>query len=147
MTLRNLIPTPAEAGLRTNRLSHPFLLGELLSPLPPPGALQVRETEEGYAVRCELPGYEREEVEVDLTGDLLEVRAAPGSEPGEWGALPSRAHSVRLTAPIDAQQVEAELKNGVLLVRVPKSEAARPRRIPIQTGRAPAPTPAAEAGA
>lgn len=142
MTRTNQFPTEAS---RSNRLASPFLLGELLGPLAAPlPPLQVRETDEGYALRCELPGYEQEEVQVELTGDVLEVRAAGKADLDGWGPLPARAHSVRLTTPIDGQKVEAELRDGVLLVRVPKSEAARPRRIAIQTGRSqPAQLPAA----
>jgi HSP20 family protein len=138
MLHRSLIPV---ASRRANRLFHDSMvtpwLGDLLSPLPAAvqaaSPLQVRGTEDAYTVRCELPGFEQDEVAVELTGDVLVIRAQRKAQESEWETRASYAHTVRLEDPVDAEKVQAELKNGVLLVTLPKSEAGKPRKIAVKS--------------
>lgn len=138
MLHRSLIPV---APRRANRLFHDSMLtpwlGDVLSPFPAAvqaaSPLQVRGTEDAYTVRCELPGFEQEEVAVELTGDVLAIRAQRKAQESEWQTQASYTHSVRLEDPVDAEKVQAELKNGVLLVTLPKSEAGKPRKIAIRS--------------
>jgi HSP20 family protein len=139
MLHRSLFPT---APRQANRLFHDSMLtpwlGDLLTPTPT-SPLQVRETDDAYAVRCELPGFEQEEVAVELTGDVLSIRAQRKEQEDAWGATTSYARSLRVKDLIDAEKVQAELKNGVLLVTLPKSEAGKPRKIAVRSAQADAP--------
>lgn len=102
---------------------------------------EVRETEDAYLVRCEVPGYGPDDVHVELTGDALTIRGEIGSRDKDEGSEGERRYasftqSIRLGVEIDRDSVEAELKNGVLMVRLPKSPSEQPRRIEIKASSA-----------
>lgn len=129
--------------MRRTLLAGPRLADDLLERFFDPVAaptrrLEMRETAEEYAVRLELPGFAPEEVSVELTGDVLTIRATT-SEPRQgdergWGRTPERlSRAVRFEKPIDPARVDAQLNHGLLTVRLPKSDAARPRRIEVRS--------------
>jgi HSP20 family protein len=96
------------------------------------------ETEDAYVAEIEVPGVKREDLAVDLTGNELTVTGEV-KEAGHEGVVRRRARrsgrfEYRTTLPrdVDAEQVSAALADGVLTVRVPKVEAAKPRKIEIQ---------------
>ncbi|WP_447002129.1 Hsp20/alpha crystallin family protein [Saccharothrix isguenensis] len=100
----------------------------------------VTETEDAYLVGVELPGVKRDDISIDLVGNELAI-SGELKERERQGLFRHRTRrtgqfSYRVTLPhdVDADKVEANLTDGVLTVRVPKSEAAKPRRIAI-TGR------------
>lgn len=139
MLHRSLFPA---APRQANRLFHDAMLtpwlGDLLTPADA-SPLQVRQTEDAYLVRCELPGFDQEEVAVELTGDVLAIRATRKEQEDGWGAATSYARSLRVKDPIDGERVQAELKNGVLLVTLPKSAAGKPRKIAVRAAESSAP--------
>ncbi|HVV14746.1 Hsp20/alpha crystallin family protein [Amycolatopsis sp.] len=97
----------------------------------------VSETEQEYVLDVELPGVVRDDVAVEVTGNRLAVTGELKEKERE-GRFHRRARrtgkfSYRLTLPrdVDGDKVEAVLEEGVLTVRVPKVDAARPRRIEI----------------
>ncbi|WP_158847848.1 Hsp20/alpha crystallin family protein [Saccharothrix deserti] len=97
----------------------------------------VAETDDAYLVEVELPGVKREDINIDLIGSELAITGEL-KEKERQGLFRSRTRrtgqfSYRVTLPhdVDADKVEANLADGVLSVRVPKSEAAKPRRIAI----------------
>jgi HSP20 family protein len=96
------------------------------------------ETEDAYVAEIEVPGVRREDLTVDLSGNELTVTGVV-KESEQEGVVRRRTRrsgrfEYRTTLPrdVDADQVSATLADGVLTVRVPKAEAARPRRIEIQ---------------
>lgn len=104
--------------------------------------VEVAEDEAGYTVRAEVPGLEPADVEAWIEGDTLTLRGEKKAvaEPKE-----SRVHRterrygkflrvVQFPVPVDAEQVAATHRNGVLQVRVPKSAKARGRSIEIRAG-------------
>lgn len=100
----------------------------------------VTETDEAYLVEVELPGVRRQDVTIELAGGELAI-SGELTKKERQGLFRHRTRrtgqfSYRVTLPgdVDADRVEASLADGVLTVRVPKTEAARPRRIAI-TGR------------
>jgi HSP20 family protein len=104
--------------------------------LPP---LDVRESADEVRVDVDVPGAGKEDVELRLDEGFLEIRArVPARE-----MTPERYHvrehgprelvrRLRLSDTIDAAGVTAEVARGVLTVRLPKTAAAKPRRIEIR---------------
>jgi HSP20 family protein len=99
----------------------------------------VYETEDALTVVMEVPGVAREAVGVELKEDVLRVegRIDPakygGMEPvyteynvGHW------ARSFSLSDRVDRERIEARLEDGVLTLTLPKTAAARPRRIEVR---------------
>ncbi|MDB5291807.1 MAG: Hsp20/alpha crystallin family protein [Phycisphaerales bacterium] len=90
-------------------------------------------------IEAELPGVTMDDIEVDVVGDEVMIkgeRKIP-DEPGGVYRRRERAagcFSRRVTLPweVDPDKVEATLQNGVLTIKLPKSEAARPRKVPVK---------------
>lgn len=102
-------------------------------------ALNAWEDDAGYYVEAELPGIELSDLEIVVTGGQLTIkgeRKAPAVEKGAWHrrerAFGSFTRALDLPAAVDSDRVEAKLTNGVLLVLLPKSEKARPRKIEVK---------------
>jgi HSP20 family protein len=99
----------------------------------------VEETDDAYTVELDLPGVAREDVDIQLDDRRLTV-AGNIEEKERKGILHRRTrrvgrfhYSVTLPGDVDADGVSAQLHDGVLTVRVPKSAQAKPRRIAITT--------------
>ena len=99
----------------------------------------IVETKEGVTLMLELPGVAAEDVDVALEKRVLTIRArstvaSPERlrlvhaeyEPGDY----ERAFT--LSDDFDAEKIEAELKNGVLTLRLPRAEAAQPKTIKVR---------------
>jgi len=102
-------------------------------------AADVEETAEAYLVELELPGVKREDVSVEFGGGELAVTGEVKKRE-RVGFLRSRTrpvgrfdYRVSLPAEVEDDQVTASLSEGVLTVRVPKTDRARQRRIPISS--------------
>lgn len=102
-------------------------------------AADVEETADAYVVELELPGVRRDDVSVDFGGGELTV-SGEVKERERVGFLRTRTRPVgrfdyRVSLPTDVldEEVTAALSDGVLTVRVPKTEKARRRRIPINS--------------
>jgi HSP20 family protein len=101
--------------------------------------LDAYNTEDAVVVEASLPGVERDSVDIALDGDTLTIRAvvaAPPEEEREY-AIRERFYgtlqrSLTLNVPVDAGKAVADFENGVLTLRIPKAEAAKPRKIAIQ---------------
>lgn len=104
-------------------------------------AIDVYEDKDAIVVETELPGMKKEEIEVKLTGDLLTISGKRESEKKverknyfrvERSAS-AVSRSVRLPVEVQADKMTAQLKDGVLEIRAPKSEAAKAssRSVPI----------------
>lgn len=98
----------------------------------------VSETDDGYMVEVELPGVKRDDISIELVGSELVVSGEVREKERE-GLFRHRTrrtgrfrYRVHLPDPVEADAVEATLDEGVLSIRVPKSEAVKPRRIPIK---------------
>lgn len=104
--------------------------------------VDILEKGEEYIIRAYVPGVKAESVEIGAEQETVSIRAhIPGDMEGEeaksyrWLAgelgYGDVARTLMLPAPIDAAQIEANVENGVLTVRVPKAEEARPRKIVV----------------
>lgn len=83
------------------------------------------ETENGYALTLELPGFKSSDVEVTIEQNQLVVKAKRDKQ--------SYSTSVTLPRDVDATKAEARLEDGLLRIALGKSELAKPRRIEIKS--------------
>ena len=103
-------------------------------------ALEVTEAKDTFVVAIELPGVKAADVKVTLEDDVLTVtgeRKHDAATDTEL-RLSERFYgkferSVRLAAPVQANQVTASSKDGILTISLPKTEEAKPREIKIAT--------------
>jgi HSP20 family protein len=99
------------------------------------------ETDDAMHVELELPGVKSDQVELSVIGDELSIRVERPDTPQEGTAYHRRerpvgsfARVLRLPVPVDADRVEAGLRDGVLTVTLPKAASARPRKIQVSSG-------------
>lgn len=102
-------------------------------------AIDLYETPEEVVLFAELPGVDPASIDLSLTGNVLNLRGLKVAEvmPEGHNALRERQfgafhRQIVLSNEVNFDAAQAEAKNGVLKVRLPKQEAARPRTIPVQ---------------
>ena len=103
--------------------------------------LNVSETEKAYEVSVDLPGLKPDECNLELRQGDLWITGQRKSESEKEGRTWHRVERycgqfrrvVRLGDDVDPEKVEAEYKDGVLHVTVPKTEMARTRKIEIKS--------------
>lgn len=103
-------------------------------------AVDVKAGEEAYVLTSLVPGLTAEDVDIEVLNDTVTIRGQfkTAEEDGAKylvSELPEGHFSRTLTLPtaVDAEHVEASIKNGVLSLRIPKAEADRPKSIKITT--------------
>jgi HSP20 family protein len=101
--------------------------------------VDIEETDEAYVIEAELPGVKREDVNIELVGNELTITGEL-KERERKGLLRRQTRRVgrfdyRVTLPdqVDRGKIDADLKDGVLTVRVPKAERAQRRRIEVRS--------------
>lgn len=98
--------------------------------------LDVEDRDNEIFVRAEVPGFEANELDVQLSDGLLSIKAEKKTEGtngnGSTEELRSYHRSVTLPDGIKAEGIEAKYRNGVLELHLPKSEEAKPKHIPVQ---------------
>jgi len=104
--------------------------------------VNVREEEEAYILSALVPGLKSDDLRIQVLDDVLRIegeykRSSPVDKADEnsylLNELPhgSFTRTLRLPAAIDADHVEAQITDGVLTLRLPKAESARPKQIKI----------------
>lgn len=105
-------------------------------------SFDVKETGEAYVFTADLPGVKESDLELSLTGNRLTIAGKREEEKKEqderWYAYERSygAFSRSFTLPegVDGEHVQAELKEGVLRVTVPKKPEVKPRKIELKLG-------------
>ena len=105
--------------------------------------MDVRETEDAFLLRAEMPGLDEKDIDVTIEDGVLTVKGTHGEESEEeqdgvrhvetWRGSFHRA--VKLPTDVDADAVGAVYKSGILTVTLPKLPEAKPevRTIPVST--------------
>jgi HSP20 family protein len=101
--------------------------------------VNVLETDAEFLIRAELPGVEKCDVKLSVEDGVLTISGHREQEKEEKGKRYHRqervsgsfARSFTLPDSLDEQKVAAEFRNGVLTVRLPKSERAKPKSIEV----------------
>jgi HSP20 family protein len=103
--------------------------------------VDVFEDEASITLLADLPGVVRDQLQVRVDGDSLVLEATAttvGPENMElvYGELqcPTYRRQFTLSRELDTQRIDAQLRDGVLRLTIPKAEEARPRRIQVQVG-------------
>jgi len=104
--------------------------------------LNIREDKERLHVEADVPGFKMEDLEVSVVADQLTIkgrREFPTEEGTTFHRRERRAgeftRTLTLPAEVDADKIEATLKDGVLTVVMPKAEAARTRKITVKSAK------------
>lgn len=137
---------------RVGQLRHE--LDRLLSGLTDPNALRswtapgrnqpaviVWEKDQQWFVEMEVPGVKSSDVEIAVMSDEVTVkieRRGPDTRDVAYHRR-ERPHGtftrvVRLPDLVDSEAVQAQLRQGVLIITLPKAESAKPRKIDVRTG-------------
>ena len=124
--LSKTVPSTAEA----DRASQPEFT---LKP-----AYRISQTPEAWALTAQLPGVAKDGLEVTTEDGVITIRGRrQWQQPEGWTSLyresydSSYALSLQHDHTVDAGRIQAELKDGVLRVSLPKAEAAKPRKITV----------------
>lgn len=101
--------------------------------------LNVWDDGERFQAEAELPGFKIEDVELFVAGSQVQIRGTRTFEPKEGWTLHRRerasgefSRTVTFPAEIDADNVQAALKDGILSVTLPKAPSAKPRKIEVK---------------
>ena len=95
----------------------------------------IRDTGDSYVLEAELPGFEREDIGIDLDGTTLVITARHSSESGEKAKDGTYLRRERSTSSyeqkldisnVDASGLHAVYENGVLTLTMPKKQPAKP---------------------
>ncbi len=143
--LRWIDPARELAGMqdRMNRLFEEFfgsrereegLTGGAWAPV-----VDIHETDDAVVVAAELPGIARDHVNVEYKDGVLTLRGERKFEKEvkeenyhrierSYGAF---HRSFSIPAPVDDEKISARMKDGVLEIRLPKKEAAKPKQIKV----------------
>lgn len=124
-------------GWEPFRAMRPLLGGEATF-LP---AFEVKETKDGYLFKADLPGVKESDFEVSITGDRLVISGKRDAERTEdtdtlytyERSFGSFQRAFTLPRGIDANNVHADLKDGVLTVMVPRTPEAQVKKINVKT--------------
>jgi HSP20 family protein len=104
--------------------------------------VNVREEDEAYILSALVPGLKADDLHIQVLDDVVRIegeykRSSPVDKADEnsylLNELPhgSFTRTLRLPVPVDADHVEAQITDGVLTLRLPKAESARPKQIKI----------------
>jgi HSP20 family protein len=120
------------------------LTNQLWGSLAKPSTIPLDAYKEGdhYVVEFDLPGVDPESIDITIEKNLLSVHAVrPYVERDNAGFIASErsfgsfTRQLFLSDNLDTDNIEADYTNGVLKVRIPVAEKAKPRKVRITTGK------------
>jgi len=99
----------------------------------------IYETKDAYVFKIELPGFKKEDVKVEFSGDTLSLRGERKQEEETKNESCHRLErnygiferSFTIPKNVDAKKIDASLQDGILILTIPKIEEARTKAIPI----------------
>lgn len=104
--------------------------------------IDVSENDKAYTVKADIPGVKKDDIDVQVDGNMVSIKAEARSEKEERGAgdrvLRSERHygtvarTFSLGQDVDPSRVQAKYADGVLTLELPKKSPADARRISIQ---------------
>ncbi len=108
---------------------------EYITPL-----VDVIENDNEFILELEMPGIEKNNVDIDVENDILTIKSNKDFAEKECTkcivqefALQNYKRSFTLNNSIDVEKINASMENGILTLTLPKSEKLKPRKIEIKT--------------
>jgi len=92
----------------------------------------IKEDDREIVVRAELPGFEENEIDVQINNDVLTIKAEKQQKDEQHEEYRNFYRSIALPSGVDAGKARAAYRNGVLELHIPRAEEARPRRIAVE---------------
>lgn len=103
--------------------------------------VDITEDSHGITLLADMPGVSKDSLRVDVDSSVLTIEGSIDlGETDDMRVLHAEVQAPRyrrqftLSRELDLSQIDASLDQGVLRVRLPKSEAAKPRRIEVRVG-------------
>jgi len=102
-------------------------------------AVDIKDTGENLVVKAEVPGFDKKDINISLTGDTITISGKMQEEKEEKKAQylyrervsGSFTRSFTLPVPVDREKVKATCKDGVLEIIFPKAEEAKTKEIKV----------------
>ncbi len=103
-------------------------------------AIDMYQTDDEVVVRAALPGFKADEVQINVTGDVLTLRGEMKHEEEKkdkaWHIREHRwssfERSVTLPTDVKAEKAVADYENGILTITLPKAEEVKPKTITVK---------------
>jgi HSP20 family protein len=103
-------------------------------------AVDMYQTDEEVVVKVALPGFKADEVQINITGDVLTLRGEQKHEEEKkekawhirehrWGSF---ERSIGLPTEVTADRAIADFENGILTITLPKAEEVKPKTITVK---------------
>ncbi len=102
-------------------------------------AVNIIETEEGLVLTADIPGASKDALDVNVEKGILTISAPaqhnmPGTSAYREFELASYYRQFTIPESLDHEKAHADYANGILTLRIPKAEVAKPKRIAVQVG-------------
>jgi len=102
-------------------------------------AVNIIETEEGLVLTADIPGASKDALDVNVEKGILTISATaqhsmPGTSAYREFELGNYYRQFTIPESLDHEKSKADYVNGILTLRVPKAEVAKPKRIAVQFG-------------
>jgi HSP20 family protein len=103
-------------------------------------AIDMYQTDDEVVVKAALPGFKADEVQINITGDVLTIRGEMQHEEEKqerawhireqrWGSF---ERSVALPTTVTSDKASADFENGILTISLPKAEEVKPKTITVK---------------
>ncbi len=103
-------------------------------------AIDLVEEQDNFVVTCDLPGVNKDDLDISVSGNALTIKGEKKDAREEkegryyrretWSG--SFQRTITLPETVDPNRIDAEMKNGVLTLTLPKREEVKPRQIDIK---------------
>jgi HSP20 family protein len=97
--------------------------------------VNIRDEEDSYVLNALVPGLKADDLNIQVLEDVIRIEGEFHANEEEYllHELPSGSFRrvLRMPVEIDANKVEAKIADGVLTLRLPKAESARPKKIKV----------------
>ncbi len=102
-------------------------------------AVNIVETDDGLVLTAEIPGAAKESLDINVEKGILTISApasltSPGTPASREFELANYYRQFSIPESLDHEKARAEYTNGILTLRVPKAEVAKPRKIEVTVG-------------
>ena len=98
-------------------------------------AVNIRDDEDAFVLTALVPGLKADDLNIQVLDDVLRIEGEFPADENEYllQELPNGSfrRELRLPSALESEKVEAKIADGILTLRLPKAESAKPKRIKI----------------